>query len=92
MTTFGDNIEAAGHLVQLDAYLDTDSLVHGFRCHFNNQESTPADWTPGKAIPGIIDGLAGERIDGVHVMWSDANKIANLNVCCDALDKLTRRN
>ena len=60
--------------------MDMDSLVHGFRCHFNDRESIPTVWIPGKDIPCLIDGPGGERIIGIEVLWSDTNRIAGLSV------------
>ena len=84
ITVLGDEVGATEHLVQVNAYIDTDSLIHGFRCLFNDREATPTEWIPGKAVPCLIDGPGGERINGIEVIWSDTNKIAGLNVSCTA--------
>ena len=85
LTTFEDKVGAAEHLIQINAYMDTDSLIHGFRCLFNDREAEPTEWIPGKAVPCLIDGPGGERINGMEVIWSDTHKIAGLNVRCTAL-------
>ena len=77
-TDFGHMVEATEHLVKVDAFMDSDSLVHGFRFCFNDRESIPAGWIPGKAISCLIDGSGGEKINGVEVLWSNFNKIAGL--------------
>ena len=80
LTSFGDKVGAAKNLVQINAYMDTDSQIHGFKCLFNHGEATPTEWIPGKAVPCLIDGPGGERINGMEVEWSDINNIAGLNV------------
>lgn len=85
ITSFGDNIRAAENLVQINAYMDTESLIHGFKCLFNHGEVTPTDWIPGKTVPCLIDGPGGERINGMEVIWSDTNNTAGLNVRCTAV-------
>lgn len=34
LTTLRDKVEAVEHLVRIDAFKDTESLVYGFKCHF----------------------------------------------------------
>ena len=80
LTTFGDKVGAAEHLVQITAYVDTDSQIHGFKCLFNDREATPKYWMPGKNVPCLIDGPGGERINGLEAIWSDTTKIAGLKV------------
>ena len=80
-TGFGYKAEATEHLVKIDAFMDFDSSVHGFRFCFNDRESIPAGWIPGKAISCLIDGPGGEKINGLEVLWSNLNKIAGLKVC-----------
>lgn len=89
---FGDKVEAAEHLVKIDACMNTDSSIHGFRFCFNDRESIPTGWIPGKAIPCLIDGPGGERINGMEVLWSNFNKIASLKVRRTAFDLLSKNN
>lgn len=84
LTTFGDKVGAAEHLVQITAVMDTDSLIHGFKCFFNDRDATPTNWIPGKDVPCLIDGPGGERINGLEAIWSDTIKIAGLKVRCTA--------
>lgn len=89
-TGFGYKVEATEHLVKIDAFLDSDSSVHGFRFCFNDRESIPAGWIPGKAISCLIDGPGGEKINGLEVLWSTFNKIAGLKVCRTAPEILPK--
>lgn len=75
----------AENLVQLNAYMDTDSQIHGLKCLFNHGEATHTDWIPGKSVPFLIDGPGGERINGMEVISSDTNNITGLNVRSTAL-------
>lgn len=84
-TTLGISTEAAAYLEQIDAHIDTESRIHGFRLRFKDRDPTPKDWIPGKAIPYLIDGLGGERIHGMEVLWSDETQISGFNVRCIAL-------
>lgn len=76
--------------MRIDIFMDSESLIYGFKCHFNDRESTPNWWIPGKAVPCLIDGPGGERINGMEVIWSDTNEIAGLNICRTALDFVSR--
>ena len=89
-TSFGDKVEATEHLVKIDAFMDPDSSIHGFRFCFNDRESIPAGWIPGKVIPCLIDGPGGEKINGMEVLWSNFNKIAGLKVRRTASDLLSK--
>ena len=79
-TGFGYEVEATEHLVKIDALMDSDSFVHGFRFCFDDRESVPTGWIPGTAISCLIDGPGGEKINGMEVLWSNSNKIAGLKV------------
>ena len=89
-TGFGYTAEATEHLVRIDAFMDSDSSVHGFRFYFDDREPVPAGWIPGKAITCIIDGPGGEKINGMEVLWSNLNKIAGLKVRRTASDLFSK--
>ena len=88
-TGCGYEAETIDHLVKIDVFMDSDSLVHGFRFCFNDRESIPTGWIPGKAISCLIDGPGGEKINGIEVLWSNFNKIAGLKVRRTASDLLS---
>ena len=83
-TSLGISMEAAAYLEQIDAHVDTESRIHGFRLRFKDRDPTPKDWIPGKAIPYLIDGPGGERIHGMEVLWSDETQMSGFNVRCIA--------
>ena len=89
-TGFGYRVEATEHLVKIDAFMDSDSSVHGFRFCFNDREAVPAGWIPGKAVSCLIDGPGGEKINGMEVLWSNTNKIAGLKVRRPASDRFSK--
>lgn len=72
-------------MIRVSAFLSLEPLgVHGFRFHFDDRDSIPAQADfQGKDATFLIDGPGGEKISAMDIIWSEQTNTAGFEVCLD---------